>query len=124
MWVVPIFGPPMMAKVMSTPARGVPQLFVRVALTVTVVPTCGVWVACVRVSTALGHGGLPMTVHCVDSFVPSGQSDLSMPPVLRRCPVSTNVVVTSFTGTSISGKMLEFVQTPDQSVLLGPTSEV
>jgi hypothetical protein len=77
-----------MLKSTFTPARGVPQLFVRVARTVAVVPTSCAWVEDVRVRTAYGHGGLPMGVHCVDSFVPVGQLALSIPPVLSTWPVS------------------------------------
>src|SRR6266567_1890849 len=98
MCVVPTLGPATFEKSTFTSARGVPQLFVRVALTV--------------------------AVHCVDSFVPGGQAALSIPPVLRTCPVSANVVVTPFTVTSIWGIILEFVHIPVQSLLFGPTSEV
>ena len=95
-----------------TPARGVPQLFVKVALTVAVVPTSCDWVDGVTVRTACGHGGLPMAVHCVDMFVPLRQVSASIPPVLRICPVSAYVVVTPCTVTSIWGIILEFVHTP------------
>ena len=68
------------------PARGVPQLFVKVALTVAVVPTSGDWVDGVTVRMAYGHGELPMGVHCVDRFVPLRQVSASIPPVLRISP--------------------------------------
>src|SRR5712691_1229247 len=124
MCVMLTLGPARVVKPTFTPARGVPQLFVRVALTVAVVPTACVWVNGVRVRMARGHGRLPMVVHCVDSFVPTGHSAASTPPVLSTCPVSAYVVVTPFTVTSICGIMLEFVHTPAQFTPPGPTSEV
>jgi hypothetical protein len=123
MCVVPTFGPARLVKSTFTPSRGFPQLFMRVALTVAVVPTSHDWVDGVRVRTARGHGGFPMGVHCVDLFRPLGQGAASIPPVLKTCPVSANVVVTPFTVTSISGIMLEFVHTPVRSTPREPLSE-
>ena len=113
--MAPAFGPVRPVKSTFAPARGVPQLFVKVALTVAVVPTSCDWVDGVTVRMAYGHGELPMGVHCVDRFVPLRQVSASIPPVLRICPVSAYVVVTPCTVTSIWGIMLEFVHTPVES---------
>src|SRR5438105_14371378 len=99
MCVVPTLGPATFEKSTFTSARGVPQLFVRVALTVAVVPTSCDWVPGVRVRAALGHDALPMAVHCVESFVPGGQVALPIAPLRRTCPVSATVEVTTFTAT-------------------------
>src|ERR671937_102257 len=82
--VRPAFGPDWMAKFTATLDSGWPQLFVKVAVTVALMPTPRVWLGGARVSADPGQGAWPIVVHWVDSL--PMQSPASIPPVFRTCP--------------------------------------
>src|SRR5438132_5432921 len=112
-----------MANCTLTFCSGCPQLLVKVAVTVAVVPTPCVWVDGSRLNCEPAHGPVPTLVHCVDSL--PLQAPPSVPPVLSTFPESmyevvVPLMVTSTMGTISSRAQFGLIPMSDESSCAGP----